>query len=173
MEVCQGRKSTSLFFLWTGHLHSLVSQPHFKFNTVLPDLIVGRLANPTPGFYFTHTLINGFFNGDPSFMTKIAAVAGWYVSSTDVALIHIGTLLEGDVVNERVWAAAGGGWTLNDVLKVWREAYPDKQILGDLELPEQAKILIDNRRGLELIKRYGKDGWTSFRESFLENVQGQ
>jgi hypothetical protein len=134
-------------------------------------LVIGKAFNPA-GVGSTHSGVSALFQGNPAPILMFAEVAAWYVDVVDVARVHLGALVEPDVNGERIWAAAGGGWTVNDVLAIWRETYPERKFVDDIKLPAQATIHIPNQRGLDLLKRQGHDGWISLKGAVLSNVEG-
>lgn len=82
-------------------------------------------------------------------------------------------MVEPDVQNERLWAAATP-FSLNEILRFFRAKFPDNsKIPKDLEgLGEPTKIKVDVSRSYELLKRQGRNGWVTLIDSLTEQVNG-
>jgi len=147
-------------------------KPSFVLNTVLPDLVLGEIIN-TASEGSTAGLANKVFTeGNNSHIYPFAAVPSFYVDVKDTARIHLAALIEPDVQNERLWALAGT-FTLNQILGIWREAFPNRSLPADYEgLSVPTQIKVDTSRELELLKRQGRPGWVSLKDSVLEQVKG-
>lgn len=151
------------------------AKPHYSFNTVLPDLVAGPISNPTPGFYSTASMFTQFFNGDTS--SQIMAFlnpSAHIVDVRDVALIHVAALLDSDTDRQRLWAAAELIYHVNDILNIWREAYPDRKdiIPKDVDLPKAPKQDIDTSKSEELLQKYAGRSWIDTKTTVLDNVKG-
>lgn len=150
-------------------------QPQFSFNTILPHLVFGPICNPAPGAYSTATQLTQLFNGDSE--NPIASYLNpspYIVDVRDVALIHIGALLDPETDRERLWAAAVPLRHINDILEIWRKAYPDRKdtIPKNYDFPDAPKQTIDDSKSVELLKRYAGRSWIDLKTTMIDNVRG-
>ncbi|KAF8201185.1 hypothetical protein K438DRAFT_1582283 [Mycena galopus ATCC 62051] len=147
------------------------ARPSYTFNTVLPDLVIGPVFNPTPGFYSSHTLLNGLFlsEKDP-FVLNFVQPASLAVDVRDVASVHLGALLSTDTEGKRIWAAAHR-FEINDILKIWREAFPERTFVEDFKFPPQPKITLELAEAEKLLQGLEGRSWLPFKESVIANVQ--
>lgn len=150
-------------------------KPHFSFNTVLPDLVLGPAANPAPGPYSTASMLTQLFNGDSQ--SQIAAFlnpAARIVDVRDVAIIHFAALVDSQTDKQRLWAASDALLHINEILKIYREAYPDRKdiIPKDYDFPNPPKQVTDTSKSVELLKRYAGRSWIDTKTTLLDNVKG-
>ncbi|KAF8201182.1 hypothetical protein K438DRAFT_1716897 [Mycena galopus ATCC 62051] len=147
------------------------ARPSYAFNTVLPDLVIGPVLNPTPGFYSSHTVLNGLFlsEKDPVNL-NFAKPASLAVDVRDVASIHLAALLSTETKGKRIWAAAHR-FEINDILKIWREAFPERTFVEDLKFPPQPKITLELAESEKLLQGFEGRAWLPFKESVIANVQ--
>ncbi|KJZ69442.1 hypothetical protein HIM_11171 [Hirsutella minnesotensis 3608] len=122
----------------------------FVFNTVLPNCNIGKILSPrqqasTGGWY------KKMWQGDTEILKLLRGKfpPQHYVNVTDTALLHLAALIEEDVVGERLLAFAGP-FNFNDTADVMGK-------LKDKERPE------------ELLRRYGRPGFTSLEVSLRES----
>lgn len=149
-------------------------KPSFAFNTILPDYVMGPPANPAKGFYSTSTGAVMLFNGDSNSITVgFSNPSSNMVDVRDVAIIHVAALLATDVDHERLWAAAHP-YHINDLLRIWREAYPDRKdkIPGDFDFAPSPKQKVDTSKSVELLHRFAGRSWLSLETSVLDTVKG-
>ncbi|KAF8201171.1 hypothetical protein K438DRAFT_1965692 [Mycena galopus ATCC 62051] len=146
--------------------------PSYAFNTVLPDLVVGPIFNPTPGIiYSSHTFLNGLFLSEQKLpILNFVRPASLAVDVRDVASIHLAALLSTQTEGKRIWAAAHR-FEVNDILKIWREAFPERTFVEDFKLPPQPKITLELAQSEELLEGLEGRGWLPFKESVIANVQ--
>jgi len=143
----------------------------FQLNTVLPDLVLGEIINPgsegsTAGF--VNKIVT---TGDISAVYPFVEAPSFYVDVKDTARIHVAALVEPDVQNERLWALADL-FTLNEILGILRNLPNNSKIPKDFEgFGEPTKIIVDNSRSTELLKRQGRKGWVSLKDSLTEQVK--
>lgn len=133
---------------------------------------LGGIVNPRQGTYSTATWLREFFKTGGGMVLNFTTVENWYVSVTDAARLHLAALLDDSVDGQRLWAAAGP-IPLNQVLAIWRKAFPDKKdkLPKDLDLPPgPAEVLLDNSKSLELLKRMGRPGWDPLESVVVANV---
>jgi nucleoside-diphosphate-sugar epimerase len=146
-------------------------QPHFAFNTVLPDYVAGPAANPTPGNYSTHTFLNQVFQGDAnSYAVAFMKPASRFVDVRDTADVHLAALTESHLDGQRLWAAPHK-FTIDDILAAWREAFPDRKILPDFKFEGQPDINIDDEQSTALLKAFKGADWYSLKETVVDNVK--
>jgi nucleoside-diphosphate-sugar epimerase len=144
-------------------------KPSFVVNSVLPTYTIGAIFDEQQAGSTAKWLLD-FYN-DPSkdgFMRGFGA--SYYVYVGDVALLHIGALTLEEVQNKRLLAFAGR-FNFNSWLEVFRKQDPGKPWPEDD--PTQA---LDTRRvngetELDILRRFGKDGWTSFEDSVLKVLE--
>jgi hypothetical protein len=62
----------------------------------------------------------------------------------------------------------------SDVLDIFRKLRPDHKFIDDFNDPNVRDLMrVQNQRGAELLKDFGRPGWTSLEESlknFLESM---
>ncbi|ORY14370.1 NAD dependent epimerase/dehydratase family protein [Clohesyomyces aquaticus] len=138
------------------------NRPHFTFNTVVPNVNFGTLTSPeNTGFTSSSSLLKMVWEGNT--MPVFLIPPEWYVDTEDTALLHIAALTMPDVVNERLLAFAGS-FTWNEILDLFRKYVPDRTFLKDIEEPPADLGTVDNSRAIDLLKRLGKDGFSSLDE---------
>jgi hypothetical protein len=94
----------------------------------------------------------------------------WVVDVRDQAIIHIGALLASDVDRQKLWAAGNPPHHINEYLAVWREAYPDKKIVDDFDMPPVSVQHLNRDKENELMRRFGGRDWIPWKETVLETV---
>lgn len=158
-------------FSFCTHTLFALLQPAFDFNVVLPDVVIGPVLNPPQDGELSRPAgkLNALFHGNPSVVMPFVESEVWYVDCRDVALLHALALLDSDVKNERILASAGP-FPVNEVLGYFREAYPSRTFLPDFKDIKVAPLIVNNKRGTELIKRSGQTDWVPLRESALASV---
>jgi hypothetical protein len=156
-------------------LTKLVMQPSFSVNTVLPHIVLGAPFNPAEGVYSTSTWLSWLFNGklEDNPIVGFFSPPFWVVDVADSAVIHVAALLAADVNNEKLWAAGQPPISINKVLAIWREAYPERKIVPDFDLPEPPKQDIDRALSTALLKRYAGRDWIPLKQTILANVQAE
>ncbi|KAL4892961.1 NAD dependent epimerase/dehydratase [Aspergillus ambiguus] len=146
------------------------NQPHFDFNTVLPDLNMGRILHPEI-FGSTMGLTRKLLQGDPAVLNMFPPQ--WYVDVEDTARLHLIALLGEKVKAQRIFAFAGPkNWT--DYIQILRELRPKNKLIPDPPANEghdEAAILPAYKAEALLREFFGK-GWTSLEESLAAGIQG-
>ncbi|KAL8724254.1 MAG: hypothetical protein Q9181_006908 [Wetmoreana brouardii] len=132
--------------------------PNFNFGTVLSDKQAGSSAAAIKRIYET---------GDMEFTHRI--LPQWMVDVQDTARLHVAALIDPDVENQRILAFAHP-FNFNDILRILRKLYPSKEFPGDIEGLGHDLSKIDNRPGVELLKKFGRPGWVSLEETVKDNV---
>jgi hypothetical protein len=91
------------------------------------------------------------------------------VDVVDTARLHVAALVNPDFKNERIFGCAAA-WNWNDVLAVFRKAYPDKKFLDDMDLGRDVGKW-PTERGREILETtFGQANWTSLEDSVKINV---
>ncbi|KAH7106583.1 hypothetical protein BKA62DRAFT_805045 [Auriculariales sp. MPI-PUGE-AT-0066] len=148
------------------------TKPSYAFNSILPVNIYGPVANPTPGIvYTTHTWLNDLFLGNrESMIMRFINPAVAMVDNRDCAAIHVAALLSTEVNGQRLWASAHA-FTANQILAVWRKAFPDRDIVADFDYPVHPKVhLTDVDKSTKLLKEFTGKDWYSFEQTMIANV---
>jgi len=146
-------------------------KPSFQVNTILPDLVLGEIIN-TNSDGSTAGMVNKIVtDGDVSAVNPFVIAPSFYVDVKDTARIHVAALVEPDVQNERLWALAGA-FSLNEIFGILRSFPNNSKIPADMQgFGEPTKIQVDNSRSTELLKRQGRPGWASLKDTLWEQVQ--
>lgn len=141
-------------------------KPQFVLNCVNPNFNIGEKLEPNaPGS--TAGWVANMYKGDENMIKMLQSFPPqFYIDVKDDARLHVAALTHEDVANERLLGFAGpfNYQTWVDVLKKIdpSKSYPpatsdDK----DLSTYEQG-------RSVELLKRFGQDGWTPLETSVRE-----
>jgi len=114
-----------------------------------------------------------FTHGNTDAIIGVLNPPSFYINVKDAGRILLAGLIEPDVQNERLWALAGEV-TLNLILRIFREAYPNRTIIPKERegFDNPCQIQVDTSREIELLKRQGQEGWVSLKETLLEQVKG-
>ena len=142
-------------------------KPGFVINSVLPCFVIGPILHPKqPGS--TGKWVQDFWK-DPGHYAPLQGFgSSYFTDSGDAALLHIAALSQEDVKNERLLGFAET-FNFNDWVSVFRQLDPSKP--WPAEDPDQPNDLskVDSTRELQLLKRFGQNGWTSFHDSVRKN----
>ncbi|KAL4885430.1 hypothetical protein BJY04DRAFT_179708 [Aspergillus karnatakaensis] len=143
--------------------------PRFVVNSVLPTYTIGTIFDEQQAGSTAKWLLD--FYKDPSkdgFMRGFGASYYGYVG--DVALLHIGALIHEEVKNKRLLAFAGR-FNFNSWLEVFRKQDPSKPWPEDDPTQGLDTRKVNGETELAILKRLGKDGWTSFEDSVLKVLE--
>lgn len=142
-------------------------KPGFVLNTVLPNFNMGTILSDQQSAS-TGAAVKGVYQtGQLGFWGEFPPQ--WMVNVKDTARLHVAALIDPDLVDQRILAFANP-FNFNDVLACLRKLYPSKTFPEDIEGLGRDLSKVDNSQGAELLKRFGRDGWTSFEESVKDNV---
>ena len=93
------------------------------------------------------------------------------VDAEDVALLHVAGLTLPDVKNERIFAF-GNPFTWNEVIYIFRKAFPDRDFPSALPGADK-RIPYDigpDARAQDLLRVMGKPGWSTLEDTLMANV---
>ncbi|KAF4506947.1 hypothetical protein G6O67_005629 [Ophiocordyceps sinensis] len=93
-----------------------------------------------------------------------------YVNVTDTALLHVAALLEEDVVGERLLACAGP-FNFNETVALMERLGDGSRRWERIENTDRDLKTVDSTRALELLRRYGRPGFTGLEESLKEAIE--
>jgi hypothetical protein len=92
------------------------------------------------------------------------------VSVRDVALLHVASVIDPEVANERMYAV-GQHTTWNDLLPILRRIYPERKFVEDIEGAAGFQGHVDTSLGLGLLRKWGEqDGWTSLEDGIKDTL---
>jgi nucleoside-diphosphate-sugar epimerase len=148
------------------------NKPGFVLNAVLPNANMGKVLDVKgQGAPSTVGWIKALWDGFEGNEDLKENPPQYFVNVQDTARVHVGALLYPDVNNERLFAwAAPYNW--NDILAILRKLYPDREFIQDI--PDLGRDLskVANERAEELVKRFGRPGWTSLEDSIRDAAAG-
>lgn len=144
-------------------------KPRFTFNTVLPNYTSGMILQPLsiPGAGSTARWVRDVFDHpfEDEFVSKLRDDSPqWQVDVEDIAKLHLAALAFEDVQNERLFGFAHK-FNYNSFLRSFGNLAPERKwpaLLTGLSLPS---TINENGRSIELLRRFGADGWVPFEES--------
>lgn len=131
-------------------------KPSFTLNTVLPNANFGRPLNDKVHLStrdWVRQAYRGYLGPLKSFPPQ------WMVNVQDTARVHVAALLAPDVQNERILAFADR-YNVNDVLGALRKAFPGKEFPADEPDAQRDLSELDNSRGADLLRAFGREGWS-------------
>ena len=139
----------------------------FDFNTVLPNMNVGRILDPSQSAS-TAGWVKGLHEGDQGASQILQGFPPqYYVDVEDCALIHVAALLEPDVRNERLFAFAQP-FNYSELVEALKEIDPSKSEYPPASNEDRDLSEVANGRALELLKRYGRADFKDLRTSLKE-----
>lgn len=141
-------------------------QPHFTFNTVVPNVNFGTVTRPDKlGCASSSGLLALFWQG--STLPVDIIPPEYFVDVEDTALLHVAVLTQPDVKNERILAMATP-FSYNEILAIFKKLAPERTFLDQVdEIPDQGTI--DNARAEELLKRVKNgQGWSTLEEAITK-----
>ncbi|KAH4823054.1 hypothetical protein HBH61_009860 [Parastagonospora nodorum] len=144
-------------------------RPNFEFSTVLPNYTTGIILQPLsiPGIGSTARWVRDVFDHpfEEEFVTKLRDQdPQWQVDVEDIAKLHLAALTMDDVRSERLFGFAYR-FNYNSFLHAFRNIAPGRQFPADEPGQQQPSTTIETQRSVELLKRFGADGWVPFEES--------
>jgi len=150
------------------------TKPSFSVNSVLPHIVLGKPFNPAEGIYSTSTWLAWLFQSklENNPIVGFFSPPFWIVDVKDVATMHIAALIASDVNHQRLWAAGVPPTSINDVLAIWREAYPNHKLVADFDLPAPPKQELDRTKETALLERYSGHSWLPLKQTLLDTVAG-
>ncbi|PNP46324.1 hypothetical protein TGAMA5MH_02360 [Trichoderma gamsii] len=144
-------------------------KPRFVINSVLPCFVVGPIIHPKqPGS--TGKWVMDFWR-DPGHFAPLQGFGGsYFIDADDAALLHIAGLAQEDVKNERLFGFAST-FNFNTWVSVFRQLDPSRSWPADDPNQQSDLSIVDDARELELLKRFGRNGWNSFFDSVKRATQ--
>ncbi|KAH6886968.1 hypothetical protein B0T10DRAFT_490552 [Thelonectria olida] len=143
-------------------------KPAFVVNSVLPTFNVGVILHAEQQGS-TAKWIMDFWN-DPSHSGPLQDFgASWFIDVDDTALLHIAGLTQEDVKDERLLGFASP-FNFNSWLDVFRQLDSGKSWPANDSKQEKNLCRVDTTREVNLLKRFGRSGWTSIHDSVQKEV---
>lgn len=138
------------------------NKPQFTLNTVVPGVVFRTVIAPEQlGFGSTAGILKMLWEGNA--LGQESFPPQFFVDVDDTALLHVAALSQPDVQNERLFAL-GHRFTWNQILAIFRKEAPERSFLKDFdEIDDNGTVA--NARSEELLRRYGKQGFTTLEES--------
>jgi nucleoside-diphosphate-sugar epimerase len=151
-------------------------RPHFAFNTVLPNYTSGIILQPlsVPGAGSTARWVRDVFDHpfEEEFVKKLRDQdPQWQVDVEDIAKLHLAALTFPDVHNERLFGFAHR-FNYNSFLEVFRNLAPGRTFAADEPTQQQSSTIVETKRSVELLRRFGGQGWVPFEESVRRSCLG-
>ncbi|PWY94346.1 NAD(P)-binding protein [Aspergillus sclerotioniger CBS 115572] len=154
-------------------------KPGFVTNTVLPSVSFGASLDPEhQGHPSTSIWPAAIFKNEPesvhSYINSTTPIGGYCVGLEDVGLLHVASLSNPTVHNERLFVF-GIPFLWPDFMAALRKLFPGRDFPDGFYGESKEVTLLDvesNRRCEELLKEMGKSGWSSLEEMLMANVSG-
>lgn len=144
-------------------------EPQFVLNSVLPCFNLGNILHESqPGS--TAGVVKGTWNNDATAAGMLKGLSPQFaIDVVDDALLHVAALIYGDVKSERLLGYAKP-FNFNQTVQTMKKIDPSRQ-LPDLQEDNSEDISsVETSRCIEMLKRFGQDGWTSFEASTRATV---
>jgi hypothetical protein len=143
-------------------------KPGFVLKTVLPNINMGGIRSDTQRAS-SAVFVSSLYEGDVSIYKSV--LAQWMVNVKDTARLHLAALVDPKVENERILAFAQPV-SYNKNLACLRRMYSKKRFPEEIEDDSKYLSKLDNSRGAELLRKFGRPGFTGLEETIRENVAG-
>ncbi|KAL8920774.1 MAG: hypothetical protein Q9208_006104 [Pyrenodesmia sp. 3 TL-2023] len=143
-------------------------KPGFVLNAVLPNYNLGTVLSDKLSISSGAAVRRVYETGEVGVVAQRLGPQ-WMVDVQDTARLHVAALVDPDVENQRILAFAHP-FNWNDVLACLRKLAPDRSWADDMEGLGRDLSKLDNRPGAELLRKFGRSGWTSMEESVKNNA---
>lgn len=164
LDVYAALKTQSEKEIWS---FAKTENPKFIINSVLPCFNIGAIIHPKQ-YGSTAKFVRDMWRDPSDYKFLQQNGATWYVNVEDTAVLHVAALTQEDVKGERL-LGFGGTFNFNSWLAAFRQLDPAKPWPADDSAQEHNLCKVDTGREVELLKRFGRNGWTSFYDSVREN----
>ncbi len=143
-------------------------KPGFVVNTILPNFNMGAILSDRQSASTGAAVKNLYETGN---VEEVAKRYGpqWMVDVQDTARLHVAALVDPDVENQRILAFAHP-FNWNDVLACLRKLAPGRTFPDDVEDLERDLSQLDNQPSAEMLRKFGRSGWTTMEDSVRDNV---
>ncbi|KAK0886970.1 hypothetical protein LTR02_017661 [Friedmanniomyces endolithicus] len=145
------------------------TKPPFQVAALLPNANFGRVLqlggemSASTGAWPAQ-----LFTGDVGKLNPMDLPPQWFVDVQDDARLHVAALIDPSCNGKRIFAFAKP-YTCNEILAIFRKAYPDRKFMDDRDMGEDLSEIPTKFAEELLRKHYGK-GWTSLEESVKAGV---
>ncbi|KAF2456217.1 aldehyde reductase II [Lineolata rhizophorae] len=145
-------------------------KPHFVFNTVNPDSNFGPAVCPERlGVASTSAFVKMLFDNQKESKGIVLSLdPQWFVDVRDAALVHLAAAVDPSIEGRRLFAYAGR-FNWDDVIAIFRKAYPDRQ-WEDMNHGED-KQTPPRERATQALKDVFGVSWTSLEQSVLDTIK--
>ena len=142
-------------------------RPSFQVATVIPNMNFGPPVDSQP-LSSTGLCIPDLLKSEEK--PNLYFPAQHFVHVRDCAKLHVAALLDPSQNGERIFAcAAPFNW--NDVLHILRDIKPDKSIRDDFQDLGRDVSVLPNDAAEQLLRKHYNHGWTSLKETVIQNIQ--
>lgn len=93
----------------------------------------------------------------------------YYVDVQDTGLLHVAGAILPDVKGQRIFSF-GEPMNWNKVLAILRKQNPERKFQEDYHGDEYPLFIKPRDRAEELLRRFGRPGWTPLEESIANNT---
>lgn len=97
----------------------------------------------------------------------------YFVDVQDTGRLHVAAITNPEIQNERIFAFAEP-FIWNDVVRDFRKLRPEHQLpenFVDDNVWDRSKV--QKERGAEILKTFGRPGWTGLEESLKNQLESQ
>ncbi|KAK3649369.1 hypothetical protein LTR56_006456 [Elasticomyces elasticus] len=145
------------------------TKPPFQVAAVLPNANFGAVLQPGGEMSAsTGAWPAQLFTGKTGILNPMDLPPQWFVDVQDDARLHVAALIDPSCNGKRIFAFAKP-YTCNEILAIFRKAYPDRKFMEDRDMGEDLSTVPSEEAEALLKKHYGK-GWTSLEESVMAGV---
>ncbi|GKZ36198.1 hypothetical protein AbraIFM66950_007194 [Aspergillus brasiliensis] len=145
-------------------------------NTVLPSVCFGATIDAKSQGHASSSgwpaaIFRNQFDQVWPFLQHVIPTGAYCVDAEDVALLHVAGLTHPEVKNERLFAF-GHPFTWNEVVSIFRKAFPDRELPRELlGTGETFRYEIGpDAHAQEILRAMGKPGWSSLEDTLMANV---
>lgn len=143
--------------------------PAFALNVILPNFNLGLILTDKQRASSGQAVKVIYETGQLNPEWVQTFLPQWMVDVRDTARLHVAALIDPEVDNQRILAFAHP-FNWNDILACLRKLDPSRALPDDVEGLGRDLCKLDNGPGEEMLKRFGRKGWTPFEETIKANV---
>ncbi|KAI6080902.1 NAD(P)-binding protein [Hypoxylon rubiginosum] len=138
-------------------------KPSFSFCTVLPDTVIGECLDPkNQGVPSTSGMVKQLYDGiNLEVLAQIPAQ--WHADTRDTGLLYVAALIVPGVDRERLFGFSDR-YSWPRVGQILKELYPGHD-MPTLDTNGWDQTDVPNKRGEELLRVLGHNGWTKLEDS--------